>query len=143
MLGPGTGDLEWDRVKGLQPGGTGTARVERLTTEQHVAYLTQHVRGKLEVPEPGGGKPETVNVPLDSGSGVTSISEELISKMTSESPGVSLVRPFQGSARVRNAFGEEHGIRTRPYPFFSRWRRHREESVSSFPSSCCLGWGTS
>ena len=47
---------------------------------------------------------------LDSGSGVASISEELISKMTSASPGVSLVRPFQGSARVRNAFGKEQGI---------------------------------
>ena len=62
------------------------------------------------VPAPGGGKPETVNVLLDLGSGVTSISEELISKMTSASPGVSLVRPFQGSARVRNAFEKEQGI---------------------------------
>ena len=110
MLGPGTGDKKWDRVEVLQPGGTGTARVERLTTEPHVAYLAQHVQGELVVPGPGGGKPERVNVLLDSGSGVTSISEELISKMMSASPGVSLVRPFQGSARVRNAFGKEQAI---------------------------------
>ena len=108
--GPGTGDAKWDRVEVLQPGGTGTARVERLTTEPHVASLAQHLRGELVVPGPGGGKPEIVNVFLDSGSGVTSTSEELISKMTSASPGVSLVRPFQGSARVRNSFGKEQDI---------------------------------
>ena len=32
MLGPGTGDAKWGRVEVLQLGGTGTARVERLTT---------------------------------------------------------------------------------------------------------------
>lgn len=60
----------------VESGGSGLARVDRLTTQSHVELLSQHVRGTLGVPR--GDLHVAVTALLDSGSGVTtSISEVL------------------------------------------------------------------
>lgn len=86
-------------------------------------------------------RPERMTVVLDTASGVTSNSEELVTKMTSASPGVSLVRPSQGSAWVR--LGRSGRLRSRPCLFFLRWWRPGGEFASSYPSLCYEGRGIS
>lgn len=57
----------------------------------------------------------------------------VVKKVTSECPGVSLVRPFQGSARVQISFGEEREITQETVllllALVTSWGR----AVSSFP----------
>lgn len=88
------------QVQVLELGGLGAAQVDRLSSQAHVEYLTQHVKRELAAPGRGDGKPATVDVLLDAGSGVTSISEELAACLQRTHLGEALVKPFQGNPRI-------------------------------------------
>ena len=103
------------RVEVLKSG-EGAARVEQLNTQPHVEFLAQHIRGELAVPGDGDRPPAVVQALMDSGSGVTSISESLVARMQRERPGEQLVQPFRGKARVRTAFGEERAVTYQTIP---------------------------
>ena len=60
----------------LQPGGSGDTNVDAVETEPHLEALTQHVAGRLAVP--GASAAAEVKVLMDSGSGITAMSEELV-----------------------------------------------------------------
>ena len=47
-----------------------------METEPHLETLTQHVAGRLAVP--GASAAAEVNIFIDSGSGITAMSEELV-----------------------------------------------------------------
>ena len=60
----------------LKPGGSGDTSVDTVETEPHLEALTQHVAGRLAVPGASGAA--EAKVVMDSGSGITAISEELV-----------------------------------------------------------------
>ena len=68
--------VSYARVSVLQPGGRGDTSVDTVETEPHVEALMQHVAGRLVVP--GASAAAEVKVLMDSGSGTTAISEELV-----------------------------------------------------------------
>lgn len=75
----------------------------------------------------GNVQPASVIVSLDRGSGVTTISAELLVRMQAPMPGLQLTEPFQGQARVRTALREESTVDTQTYPMYltmkSLWGR--------------------
>ena len=110
--------------------------MEQLNTQPHLEFLAQHVRGELAVPGDGDRPPAVAQALMDSGSGVTSISESLVARMQRERPGEQLVQPFRGKARVRTAFGEERAVTYQTISLFltlmTPWG-----NVSSFRSLFC------
>lgn len=70
------------RVQVVEPGDSDLAQVDRLTIQAHVNFLVQHVHGTLGVP--GCGLLVAVNAVLDTGSGVTSVSETLVRQLQRE-----------------------------------------------------------
>ena len=71
-----SGAVSYARVSVLQPGGSGDTSVDAVETEPHLEALTQHVAGRLAVP--GASAAAEVKVLIDSGSGITAMSEELV-----------------------------------------------------------------
>ena len=71
-----SGTISYARVSVLQPGGSGDTSVDTVDTEPHLEALTQHVAGRLEVP--GASAAAEVKFLMDSGSGITAMSEELV-----------------------------------------------------------------
>ena len=65
--------ISYVRISVLQPGGSGDTRVHTVKTEPRFEALTQHVTGRLVVP--GASATAEVKVLMDSGSGITDISE--------------------------------------------------------------------
>ena len=70
-----------------------------METEPHLEALTQHVAGRLAVPE--------VNVLMDSGSGITAMSEELVEALRRPTGMMqtALTQAFVGHARVVTSLG--------------------------------------
>ena len=78
--------------------------------------LTQHVAGRLAVP--GASAAAEVKVLMDSGSGITAMSEELVEALRRQ-PGMmqtALTQAFVGHARVVTSLGHEYGIVTQSCP---------------------------
>ena len=69
-------NISYALVSVLQPGGTGDTSVHTVDTEPPLEALTQHVAGRLSVP--GSSASDEVNFLMDSGSGITAMSEELV-----------------------------------------------------------------
>lgn len=69
-------------VQVVEPGGSGLARVGRLTMQPIVEMLTQDILGTPGVPS--GGPPVTVNALLDTWSGVTFMSVTLERQLQQE-----------------------------------------------------------
>ena len=67
------------RISVLQPGRSGDTNVDTVDIEPHLEALTQHVAGRLAVH--GGSAAAEVKVLIDSGSGITAMSEELVEAM--------------------------------------------------------------
>ena len=104
--------ISYARVSVLQPGGSGDTGVDTVETEPHLGHLTQHVPGRLAVP--GASVTAEVKWILDSGSGITAISEELVEALQGQ-PGMSqtaLTQAFVGHARVVTSLGQECDIET-------------------------------
>ena len=71
-----SGTISYSRVSVLQPGGSGDTSVDTVDTEPHLEALTQHVAGRLAVPV--ASAVAEVIVLMDSGAGITAMSEELV-----------------------------------------------------------------
>jgi len=82
----------------------------------HIECLVQHVRAKLSVPKMGEKTSVDVVDLLDSGSGVTAISEALLAELQQRVPDVKLDKPFDGKARVETATGDVRNVETETYP---------------------------
>ena len=96
----------------LQPGGSGDTSVDTVETEPHLEALTQHVAGRLVVP--GASAAAEVKLLMDSGSGTTAISEELVEALQRQ-PGMTqtaLTQAFVGPARVVTSLGQDCDIDT-------------------------------
>ena len=68
-----SGTISYARVSFLQPGGSGDTSVDTVDTEPHLEELTRHVAGRPAVP--GASAAAEVKILMDSGSGITAISE--------------------------------------------------------------------
>ena len=77
--------FSYSRVSVLQPGGSRDTSVDTVDTEPHLEALTQHVAGRLAVP--GASAAAEVKVLMDSGSGITAMSEELVEALRQQ-PGM-------------------------------------------------------
>lgn len=84
----------------VQSGRFGLDQVEQLPTHPHLEHRTHHLRGLLSVQGRGNLRPVSVNVLLDSGSGVTTMSEAMAVKRQQEMYNDPTIEPFQGSVRV-------------------------------------------
>ena len=84
----GKGLIRYSRIKVLEPGGKGGARVEKL--EPHVEMLSEHIRGSLAVPGEKQGPNFEVKVLVDSGSGVTAIIKALARRLEIQLPDLRL-----------------------------------------------------
>ena len=67
--------ISYSRVSVLQPGGFGDTSVDTVDTEPHFEAPMQHVVGRLAVP--GASAAAEVKVFMDSGSGITAMSEAI------------------------------------------------------------------
>ena len=79
--------ISYARVSVLQPGGSGDTSMDTMETEPHLEALTPHVAWRLAVP--GASAAAEVNVLMDSGSGTTVMSEDLVETMRRQ-PGMTL-----------------------------------------------------
>ena len=81
----------------LQPGGSGDTSVDTVDTEPHLEELTRHVAGRPAVP--GASAAAEVKILMDSGSGITAISE-LVEALRRESGMMqtALTQAFVGHA---------------------------------------------
>ena len=87
-----------------------------METEPHLEALTQHVVGCLAVPGASGAAEGKVL--MDSGSGITAISEELVEALQGQ-PGMTqsaLTQAFVGHARVVTSLGQECDIERQSCP---------------------------
>ena len=84
-----------------------------METEPHLEALTQHVAGRLAVP--GASAAAEVEVLMDSGSGITAISEELVEPLRRQ-PGMmqtALTQEFFGNAHAATMLGQKCDIVTK------------------------------
>ena len=86
--------------------------MDTVETEPHLEALTQHFAGRLAVP--GASAAAEAKVLMDSGSGITAISEELAEALRGQ-PGMThtaLTQAFVGHERVVTSMGQECDIET-------------------------------
>ena len=107
-----SGTISSARVSVLQPGGSGDTSVDAVETEPHLELLTQHVTGRLAVP--GASAVAEVKVLMDSGSGITAMSDELVEALRRQPRMMqtALTQAFAGHARVVTSLGQECDIVT-------------------------------
>ena len=108
--------ISYVRVLVLQPGGSGDTNVDTVYTQPHWEALTQHVAGCLAVP--GASAAAEVKVLMDSGSGITAMSEELVEALRRQ-PGMmqnALTQALVWHARVVTSFGQECDVATQSCP---------------------------
>ena len=108
--------ISYARVSFIKPGGGCDTNVNAVETESHLKALTQHVAGSLAVP--GASAAAEVKVLMESGSGITAISEELVEALQRE-PGMtqtSLTQAFVVHARVVTSLGQARDIETQSCP---------------------------
>ena len=90
--------------------------VQPMGDPPHIEALTEHVSGTIGVPGDAHKGFVKVNVLLDSGSGVSVVSQELVDRLQSNKPDVALTGPLREQARVVNALGQTYEITTRTRP---------------------------
>ena len=108
--------ISYARVSVLQPGGSDDTSVDTVETEPHLEALTQHVAGRLAVP--GVSAAIEVKVLMNSGSGTTAMSEDLVEVLQGQ-PGTTqtaLTRALVGHARVLTSLGQECDPETQSCP---------------------------
>ena len=124
------------RVSVLQPGGSGDTSVDTVKTEPHLEALTQLVAGRLAVS--GASAAAEVKVLMDSGSGITAISEGLVEALQGqpETTQTALPQAFVGHARVVTSLGGECDIKTHRVRSTQRSKHHGDQSDLSCRLSC-------
>ena len=111
-----TSHISYARVSVLQPGGSGDTSVDTVEIGPHLEALTQHVAGPL--PVPGASGAAQAKVLMDSGSGLTDTSEELVETLQRR-PGMTqnaLTQAFVRHARVVTSLGQECDIQKQSFP---------------------------
>ena len=100
-----SGTISYALVSVLQPGGSGDTSVDTVDTEPHLEVPTQHVAGRLAVP--GASAAAEVTLLMDSGSGITAMSEELVEALRRQTGMMqtALTQAFVGHARVVTPLG--------------------------------------
>ena len=100
----------------MQPGGSGDTNVDTVDTEPHLEALTQHIAGRLAVP--GVSAAAEVKVLVDSGSGITAMSEELVEVLRRQPwmMQTASTQAFVGHARGVTSLGHECDIVTQSCP---------------------------
>ena len=101
-------------VEVVKRGGSRLALVEKLAIRPHLENLVQHVRGLLGVPGCGILRPVDVNELLDSGLGVTPISEALVAKHQQEMYDGHIIKRFRGSAHIWTSLGDVRTVEWQP-----------------------------
>ena len=111
-----SGTISYARVSVFQPGGSGDTSVDTVDPEPHLEALTQHVAGRVAVP--GASAAAGVKVFMDSGSGITAMSEELVEALRRQRGMMqtALTQAFVGHARVVTSLGQECDIVTQSCP---------------------------
>ena len=109
--------ISYARVSVLQLGGSGDTGVDKVDTEPHLEALMQHAVGRLAVP--GASAADEVNVLMDSSSGITAMSKELVEALRRQPGmvGTELTQAFVGNARVATSLGQECDIVTQSCSF--------------------------
>ena len=113
-----TGAISYARVSILQPGGSGDRSVDTVVTEPHLEALTQHFAWRLEVSGASGA--DEAKVLMDSDSGITAISEELVKALQGQ-PGMTqtvLPQAFAGHEREVTSLSQECDIETQSCPLY-------------------------
>ena len=90
--------------------------MDSIENEPQLKALMQHVAGRLAVP--GASAAAEVKVLMNSGSGITVISEELVKALQGQ-PGMTqteLTQAFVGHARVVTSLGQECDIEAQSCP---------------------------
>ena len=90
--------------------------MDTVEIEPHLEALTQHVMGRLAVPGPSAAA--EVQVLMDSDSGISAMSEELVQPLRGQ-PGMTqtaLTQAFVGHACVVTSLGQECDIETQSCP---------------------------
>ena len=112
-----SGTILYARVSVLQPGGSGDTSVDVVEIEPHLEALTQYVAGRLAFP--GASAAAEVKVLMDSGSGITAMSEELVDPAaTAGMMQTALTQAFVGHARVVMSLGQGCDIVTHSCPLY-------------------------
>ena len=95
------------RVSVLQPGGSDDTSVDMVEIQSHLEALAQDVAGRLAVS--GVSAAVEVKMLIDSGLGITAISEELVEALQGQlgMTQTALTQTFVGHARVVTSFGQE------------------------------------
>lgn len=104
------------RMEVLQPGGEGSATVKQLTCRPRAKYLAQQIGGTVGIPDDNRVGTIRVNVSLDSGSGVTSISEALAEMLQGEVHGSTVVPRFGGRCKCAYLIRGEPGGEAADFP---------------------------
>ena len=131
--------ISYARVLVLQPDELGDTSVDTVETEPHLEALTQHVAGRLAVP--GASAAADVKVLMDSGSGITAMSEELVEALQGQ-PGMTqtaLTQAFVGHALVATLLGHECDIETQSCPLHLTIEMPKDQSDLPCSLSCSLG----
>ena len=113
------------RVSVGQPGGCGDTSVDSVKNEQHLEALTQHLAGRLAVPDASAA--DEVKVLMDSGSGIIAMSKELAKALRGQPrmTQTALTQAFVGHARVVTSLGQECDVEAQSCPLHltieTRW----------------------
>ena len=111
--------ISYARFSVLQLGESGDTSVDTVKTEPLLDALTQHVAERLVVP--GVPAIAEIKVLMDSGSGITTISKELVNSLQGQ-PGMvqtALTQAFVRHARVVTSLGQGCDIETQSCPLHS------------------------
>ena len=104
------------RVAVVQPGRCGETIVKSVENETHVEVLMQHLAGRLAVP--GASAAAEAKVLMDSGSGITAMSEELVQALRGQlrMTQTALTQALVGHVRVVTSLGQECDIEMQSCP---------------------------
>ena len=111
-----TDNIPYKKVAVIQEDERQATLLASLTTEPHIEHLVQHERAKLSLPNSGVDTSLDVEVLLDTGAGVTAISEALLDDIRTRMPGRKLIEPAAHKVRVETATGEVRVVETQTTP---------------------------
>ena len=91
----------------VQAGGCGGTNVDSVENEAYLEALMQHLEGRLAIPD--AAPAAEVRVLMDSGSGITAMSEELVEALRGQPgmTGTALTQACVGHTRVVTSLGQE------------------------------------
>ena len=112
---PSCGDsvtISYARISVFQRDGCGDTIVDTVESEPHLEALTQHVAGHLVVASASAAV--EVKLLIDSGSGITAISEELVEALQGQlgMAQIAVTQAFVWDVRMVTSLGQECDVET-------------------------------